>query len=208
MKEIETGKDKIKKICDAIKLQTIEPAKQKADEIIENAKLEAKIIIENAEKEKTQLLSETDIEIQKKEKLCLSAIKSASRQVIDQLKQDFENQFFTKNLQDIVEKATISPDIISNLIVSMIEAIEKEGVDVDLSALIPKMADTQAINMLLTKDIISKLKEKKVIEGNFSGGAKIKLHDKKITIDMSDEALKEIIARYIRKDFRDMIFKV
>ena len=37
MKGLETGKDKIQKICDALRKETLEPAKQEAREIVEKA---------------------------------------------------------------------------------------------------------------------------------------------------------------------------
>lgn len=208
MKEIETGNDKIKKICDAIKTQTIEPAKQRAEEIIENAKSEAREIKRNAEKARQEILLQADKELQQKQHLALSSIKSAAKQVIDQLKQELENDFFAKNLNELISKSMSDPGIISKLITVIIESIEKEGLDIDLSAIIPQKVGANKINLLLAKDILDKLKEKKVIEGDFSGGVKVKLHDKQITIDISDEALTDLVSRYIRKDFREMIFKV
>jgi V/A-type H+/Na+-transporting ATPase subunit E len=207
MNEIETGNDKIKKICDAIKTQTIEPAKQRANEILENAKLEAIEIKKRAEYERESLLRETEKEIAKKQNLCLSSIKSASRQIIDQLKQEIESDFFNKNLHDLVVKASIDPALISKLITAIIRAIEKDGIDTDLSAIVAKEAGADKITLLLAADILGKLREKKVVEGGFSGGAKIKLLGKQITIDISDEALIELISKYIRKEFRDIIFK-
>jgi V/A-type H+/Na+-transporting ATPase subunit E len=208
MKEMESGNDKIKKICDAIKTQTIEPAKQRAEEIVENARLEAKEIKKNAEKARQEILLNADKELLQKENLCLSSIKSAAKQVIDQLKQDLENDFFAKNLNELISKSSSDPGTIAKLITAIVESIEKEGVDVDLSAIIPQKIGADKINLLLAKDILEKLREKKVIEGGFSGGAKVKMHDKQITIDISDEALTDLVARYIRKEFREMLFKV
>ena len=208
MKEIETGKDQIKKICSAIKTQTIEPAKQQAKEIIENAKLEAKQIIEAAEKQREEIFAKTEEEVERRKKLCASSIKYACIQVIDKLKQEIENRFFKSNLHELVKKASSDPDIIAKLITSIVKAIDREGIDVDLSAFIPKEISAEKINKLLLKDILDELQEKKVLEGAFSGGAKVKLHDKQITIDISDEALNDLIAEFIRKDFRDMIFGV
>jgi V/A-type H+/Na+-transporting ATPase subunit E len=208
MKEIDTGNEKIRKICDAIKTQTIEPAKQRAEEIIENAKLEAKEIKKNAEKSRQEIFLQTEKEVQQKQNLCLSSIKSAAKQVIDQLKQELENDFFSKNLNELISGSLADPSLIAKLITAIVQSIEKEGLDVDLSAIIPQKVGAENISVLLAKDVLEKLREKKVIEGGFSGGAKVKLHDKQITIDISDEALTDLVARYIRKEFREMIFKV
>ena len=39
------GQDKIKKICDQLREETLEPAKQEAEEMLENAKKQAEKII-------------------------------------------------------------------------------------------------------------------------------------------------------------------
>ena len=48
MKGLESGKDKIQKICDALRKETLEPAKQEAREIVENAHMQASEIVTEA----------------------------------------------------------------------------------------------------------------------------------------------------------------
>ena len=48
---MDTGKDKVKKICDVLRKETLEPAKLEADEMIESAKERAREIIALAEQE-------------------------------------------------------------------------------------------------------------------------------------------------------------
>ena len=48
MKGLKNGRDKIKEICDVLKQETLEPAKQKAREVIENAQLQAEEILKEA----------------------------------------------------------------------------------------------------------------------------------------------------------------
>lgn len=206
MNDWATGKNKIEEICDVLRKQTIEPAKQQASEIIENAKTEAEAIKEKAQKEAKELISLAVKESEQKKKLCASSIHSASKQVIDRLKQDIEEHFFKTNLKELVVKELEKPDVIAKIITAVIHAIEKEGINSDLSAYVPKQVGADRVSLLLASDVLSKLKEKKVLEKEFSGGAKVKLLDKEITLDISDEALSELIAEYVRKDFREMIF--
>ena len=208
MKKMETGENKIKKICDELRKQTIEPAKNQGKEIIENAKIEAQNIINDAQKKAENLLKETFKEIELKKKQGLTALKLSCRQVIDELKQRIEKGFFQKNLKDLVVNASNDQEIIKNLITSIILAIEKEGIESDLSAYISKNISKKEINKSLLKNILDKLKEKEVIQGEFLSGVKIKLIDKDIILDISDDALMDLISEYIRKDFREMIFKM
>ncbi|NGX55813.1 MAG: V-type proton ATPase subunit E [Candidatus Anoxychlamydiales bacterium] len=208
MKDLLKGDDKIQKICDVIKKETLDPAKQQALKIIENAKIESKSIIKKANIESEKIINDAKKEIEKEKKIFDSALNLAARQGFDDLKQKIEKELFNKNLKDLIIENTKEPKIIANLINIIIKIIEEEGLDVDISAYIPKYTNPKAVNDFLIAHIKDKLREKEVILSDFEGGAKIKLHENEITIDMSNKALKELIANYIRSDFREKIFNV
>ena len=73
---------------------------------------------------------------------------------------------------------------------------------------IPKEISPRSINTLLGDRILDRLAEKSVAVGDFQGGVQIRLKGRNVTIDISDATVRELIARYIRLDFRDMIFNV
>ncbi len=133
-------------------------------------------------------------------------MEQSSKQCIESLRQSIENQLFNHHLEDSIRRHTAEPQVIADIITGLLKALEKEGIRADLTAVIPKTASVQSINTLLGKDILDKLKDHSVEIGDFDGGVQIKLKDKQLTLDMSDEALKELVARYVRKDFRKLIF--
>ena len=135
-----------------------------------------------------------------------SSLEQASKQSLEELKQNIESKLFNSELDRLLSKELSNPQVISQLISSMIQAIQKEGLSTDFSALIPKVASAQELNALLGKGILEKLKEGSVTVGDFAGGARLKLHDRKMTIDMSEAALKELFSQYLRKDFRKLLF--
>ena len=208
MGDLESGEDKIQKICDFIRNETLDPAREQAKEIIENAHIQADQIIKKAHREKESLIKEAKKEIQKEKKVFDSSLTLAIRQALEELKQKIEKEMFSKNLKDVIIKTTKDPKIIADLINTIIKTIEKFGIDGDISAYIAKGVDIKAINAHLLKEAVDKLKEKELIIGDFEGGIKLKLHDMQITIDLSDKALKELVADYIRADFRNLIFNV
>lgn len=65
----------------------------------------------------------------------------------------------------------------------------------------------RAVNEALGKEITSKLKEKGVSVGNFSGGAELKVEERNWVLDMSSEVLLDLLTRFLQKDFREMIFQ-
>ena len=72
VKGLETGKDKIQKICDALRKETLEPAKQEAREIVENAHLAASEIVREAKKKAEAAVSKAEIEINEKKKVIIN----------------------------------------------------------------------------------------------------------------------------------------
>ena len=208
MKGLESGKDKIQKICDALRTETLEPAKQEAREIVENAHLQASEIVKDAEAKAAKAIASAEREIEERKKLCQSSLQLSCRQAVEQLKQKIEEQLFNKQLAEFVAKETADPKIVAHLINSLMKAIEEKGIDDELIALIPREISPKAINALLATQILNKLEKQTVTVGDFAGGAQIRLKGRQMTIDMSDTVVRELIAQYIRRDFRDLIFNL
>lgn len=208
MKGLETGKEKIQKICEAIRTETLEPAKQEADELIENAHLQAAEILRNAEKNAAELIKKAKEQIEEKEKIFQSSLQLASRQGVEVLKQKIEENLFDQTLDTLIKNETTEPKLIAKIIDSFMKAMIEKGLDEDFVALIPKEISPRMINSLLGKEILERLQGHSVAVGDFDGGAQIQIKDKHLTIDVSNTTVKELIARYIHRDFREMIYSV
>jgi len=206
MKEMEKSEKKIQKICEFIKNETLLPAKQQAKEIIQNAQDEAVKIIEHANKEKERLLKEASGQIEKEKKVFDSSIKLATKQALEDLKQKIEKNLFSENLLTNLKNVQNDPGIIANLITVIINAIEKNGLDSDISVYVSKNAKLKEISAFLAKNIIDKLKEKQLVIDDFDGGVKIKLHKEKVTIDVSSKSIMAMVAEFIKIDYRKLIF--
>ena len=126
----------------------------------------------------------------------------------DALKQSIEEKLFDQELAKLITKHTHDPKVLSQLITAVVKAIEKDGLEANLSIYVPAAVPARDVNTLLAHEILEKLKEKSVLVGPFTGGIEVKLHKENITVDITDSALKELVANYIRKDFREMIFGV
>lgn len=206
MKTLEKGSDKIKKICDVLRHETLEPAKQEAQAIIEDAKARAAEIIAEAERQKQRIIDNAKVVIEQERNVFQSSLVQASKQSMEALRQIIEHKLFNDQLQALIDNSTSDPTIIAKLINTIVQAIEKEGLDVNLSAVVPRGVSVTEVNRLLLESVIKKLKEGGVTVGTFGGGLQVKLLNKKMTIDMTDAALKELVANYVRKDFRKLLF--
>lgn len=208
MKGLESGKDKVKKICEVLKKETLEPAKREAEEILQLAHAEAEKIIAEANAQAKTIGADAKKEIERQRNVFQSSLNQACKQSLEFLKQEIENNLFNKEFSSLITKQTQEPKVLAELITAIVKAIEKEGIDSDLTAYVSSVVPAQAVNSLIAKEILGRLKEKGVVIGSMQGGIAIKLHKDNITLDITDAALKELVSQYIRKDFRDMLFAV
>lgn len=206
MKTLDKGQDKIKKIADGIKSEVLEPAKKQAEEIIDEANQKAELIIKNAERQAQKIIENAKQSIEHERNVFHSSLTQSSKQTLESLRQSIEQRLFNDELESIVAKQTSDPNVIANLIAAVVKAIENEGLSADISAIIPKGVSTQQVNQLLAQEVLDKLQGKSVSVGDFAGGAQVRLLDKKLTLDITDETLVEYLRNYVRKDFRKLIF--
>jgi len=207
MENLDTGKDKIKKICEILKNESLQPAKEEAQKILEVAEQEARNIIRDAEAKADSILQASKAKATKERELFDNSIRQAFQQGVESLRQEIDNKLFNKELTHWVNSQTAEPHLAAQLITALVNALEKEGTSADFSALVPSTVPPEKVNTLLLKHVLEKLREKSVVVGDFLGGVQLKLHDKKMTLDLSDAALKELIGRYVRKDFREILFR-
>ncbi len=208
MKGLETGKDKIQKICDTIRKDTLEPAKQEAREVVENAHIQAKEIVRLAQKQAEESLKAVSLAIEEKKKVFEASLQMACRQGIESLKQKVEEELFHRELFDLVVKEMGDPNTVAALLNSFMKSMESQGIEEDFIAVIPKSVTPRSISALLTAGALERLKKGAITVGDFAGGAQIQLKGRQITMDISDAGLRELIARYIRRDFRELVFGV
>lgn len=206
MRSLEKGQDKIQQICDKLRHGTLEPAEKEAQHIIEEARKKAEVIKADGERHVEQLIKQTRGQIEQERNVFHSALQQAAKQTVEGLRQEIEHKLFNDELQQILEKQMADPKIIAELINGIVKAIEKDGLTTDLTAVIPRLVSTDDINDLLIENVRKRLKGKSLEVGGFAGGVQVKLIGKKMTIDLTDQAIKELLANYMRKDFRKLIF--
>lgn len=203
----ETGRDKVKQICEVLRKETLEPAIDEAKTILDDAHSKGKQIIEEAKAKSNKMIADAEKEIEKKQGVFKASLNQGARQSVEWLRQEIEERLLNQNLAAMLSKATSSPQILADMVEAVVKAIGEEGLETDLSAIIPSAIEPRQVNELLGKEVIDHLKEKSVIVGPQKGGIEMKLHKENITIDLSEEALLELMIRFIRKDFHKYFFE-
>jgi len=155
----------VKKICEILRKETLEPAVQEADSIVEEAKAKAGQIIADAKGKASKMIEEASAEIEKRQGVFKASLNQGARQSVEWLKQEIEERLLNRNLAELIAKSTSSPEVLAHMVTAVIKAIEDEGLETDLSAIIPSAVEARAVNELLGKELLAKLKEKSVLVG-------------------------------------------
>jgi vacuolar-type H+-ATPase subunit E/Vma4 len=87
-----------------------------------------------------------------------------------------------------------------------IELIQAKGWDKDFSLEIAKTPEADQLIEHILSECSSKLKRGQIIAGLHEGGFRLKLHDKRMTLDASDSALAELLGQFLRKEWRTRLF--
>ena len=206
MKSMDTGKDKVKKICDVLKRETLDPVKKEADAILLKAREEGHKIVEEAKREAKRIEAESKRKIDEERNIFQASINLACKKSLSFLKQEIEDKLFHPQIEVWIKNQLQDPQVVANLISAVIKGIEKEGIDVDLEALIPLSVSAKKVTEELIKGIATRLQKEAIRVGDFEGGAQVRMVDQNITLDISEEALKMLVARFVRGEFRLVFF--
>lgn len=208
MKTLEKGQEKIKKICDLLREESLEPAKREGERIVDEAQRQAQSLIAQAEQEAGRIVAEARKEMEQEKNAFEASLLLSSKQALESLREEIEKKFFNEHLPSVISKNAADPKVVAELLSAIVQALKKDGLAAELNAIVPNSIQPRQVNELLLADVLNTLKDKSVQIGNFGGGVQLKIDKKNLTIDVSDRALKELLSTYlVRKDFRKMIFE-
>lgn len=154
------------------------------------------------------MIEAAEKEMEEKKRVFHASLNLACRQGIEELKQKIEKDLFQKELSNLVTQEMSEPKVIANLLNSFMKSMEEKGIEEDFAASIPKNISPRVINELLASRVLDRLEDQTVVASDISGGVQIQMKGREITVDISDTVVRELIAQYIRRDLRDLVFNV
>jgi V/A-type H+-transporting ATPase subunit E len=205
-KTLQKGDDKIQQICDQLRLETLDPAREEAKQIVDDASVKAEEIIAAARKEVERLHKDARNQIEQERNVFESSLEQASKMVLEKLRQSIEKQLLREELFTELENKASSPEVIAKIINALIDAIDKEGINSDLQATIPRAVSVQQLTQYLTEKTLNRLKKDNIVLNDIRGGVQLKLKDKRITLDMTEKTLQDLLVEYVGSAFRERLF--
>ncbi|MDN3504819.1 MAG: hypothetical protein P0S95_04510 [Rhabdochlamydiaceae bacterium] len=207
MKLIDSSDKKVKKICDVLVRETLEPAKKQAEEIIEEANLAAKKCIELAQQKGRQIIEKARLDVEEKQRVFDSSLKVSSQKALTALRDQIEKQLFSDELDAQVSKYLSEKDVVAKLIDALISTLNKEGLKTDLDVIISNKFKPEEISAALLEASRLSLSDKGVSVASMDGVI-IKSVEKSFSIDVTDEAIKLLMSRYAQESLRKILFNL
>lgn len=199
---------KLDQLCRKLKDKTLEPALSEAQKIKDEAQLFAKGLIDQAHKERDQIIASAQTELDRQKKAFESALETAKTQVISGLQQEIETAVFNPEIKTLIvhelKDEKLLKKIIEALVVCAKDTVEKGAHIGDL--MLSKGLSEETVAKVVSQKTLEAVKGKVIQLPAIQGGAKLKIEEKNLTLDLSDEAIEELLFSYMRKEFRDLVF--
>jgi len=199
--------EKLQEICNALRRETLEPARLEAQQLIDKTTQECRQRLHEAQEEAERIREQARAQIRKEQEMARVHLQQAVRQALASLREAIEGQVLQRRLVEELSGPLKDPDVIARLIQALATALERDGLATNLEALIAKTVEPRAVNQHLAQALLEKLRGGTVEVGRFEGGMRLKLCDQQLTVEVTDSVLQELLAAYLRRDFRDMLFQ-
>lgn len=206
MKNAMRGDEKVKEICDLLRNDVLSPAKNEAEAILNQAHQEAKAIIQKAKKEASELLEQNQNEIRRQKEVFESSLKLSAKQSLQFLQGLIEKQLLDRSLLASIVEKTNSDEIVTKMIDAVVTAVQKEGLGTDLEVVVSQSVDPKQLLAALSNEVKKTIGENGIVIGEIQSGVQVRIIDQNMSIDFSGNVLKELLANFVREDFRKILF--
>lgn len=203
---MDSAQDTVQQLCELLQSQALEPAQKQAQEIVEQAKSKALQILEQAQQQALATIQQAKAQIEQEQQIANASLKQAAKQVVQHLRQELEQTLFSDKIKEMSQEALSETKNLSQIISAYIQAIHDRGISADFSAQVCKNSNLEKLSEEVGQSAIAKLKEGHLLPVLPQNGVKIQLHDAKITIDASSNALEELLSQFLRKNLRERFF--
>lgn len=203
-----------------LKAEGVQKGQTQADEIVKEAKAHANSTIKQAQAQADQIVSKAREESENLQKAAHEALKVAFRDTQLALKTQL-TQRFTGEVQRLVGAETQKPEILQKLILEVAgKAKEEVAESQQVEIMLPRRVDgleelsrnpeelEQGILTyfvrLVSQDLLREGVNFGVAQDN-QGGLKLKLVDKEVVLELSDQAIAESILEHLQPRFRALL---
>lgn len=205
MKHLDTGADKIKKICDAIRHETIEPAKQQAKVILEQASEQATKIIQDARSQAESILETAKKQHEKEKHIFEASMAHSAKLFKEKLRIEIEEHFLSKSLDQLSMHLFNSEEMCAKLVSALIAGFSNKTMGGDLTLILSHNLNKQEFVKHLSSDVKARIS--RVDSSDNISGVVLKCEGENLRIELNREQLTEALLETLRSDFRKYFYQ-
>lgn len=200
------GDERLAAICQVIRNETLEPALQEAESIKAAAEREATRIRTEAKQQADRMLQELRSNLREERAAFDASLEQSSRQVIGIIKERVEKALFNPELDRYLNDEFSSERKTAKLLDLLIDELQKEGIEGDICVWIGKNLSKDVLVEHLGKAALKHLPKEGLYVGEQPYGFVLQVKSKHLSVEITPESLKEMLAGFIRSDFRKFFF--
>lgn len=218
----EKNSNGVDELIQRLKIEGVKAAQDESNRIITNARSEAERIIADAKKNAETILKNTKERIDKEQSAAHDAMAIAYRDLIIDIKNHIKTQF-SSDVERMVKETLVHPDMIKSFVQAACNKILGENkfeLHDNYEILLPEQLlkldditkDPESASkgeladfiFSIQKDMLSKgITFKQGVKG--TSGIQIRLVEKQIQVDLTDESIKAILMEYLNPRFRAVL---
>ena len=203
----------VQELIDRVRDQGVKAARDESEVLLREARQKAKAILDEARAEAEQLDAKTRAEIDAYRTASMDALKLAARDTVLELKSGVMSRFeeFVKRL---VVSATRDKELVKSIVLVLAgkaatELIKDKDIEVRISnALLTGKQDLEEEAKLAILGLSSDMLREGiqlVPDSEIEGGARVRLKQDKLEIDLSDRAISRMIAQRLLPRFKAIL---
>lgn len=202
-----TGDERLAAICQMIRNDTLDPAKEEAENITHAAERDAARIRAEAKQQAERMLQDARTLIREEREMFDASLDQASRQVVALLKEKIEQSLFNPTLDSYLSSEFKSEQKTAALLDLLIQQLQSEGIQGDLAVWLGNHLSKEEVIKHLGQEAIKKISKEALQIGTHNYGFILKIINRHLLIDITPEALKEMLSTFLRPEFRAFLFK-
>lgn len=197
----------VEQLIDRLKSDGVAKGKHEADAILADAKKQALEIVDAARREADQILGEAKDEAERLRKTSGQALQLAGRDAMLKLRESFQLQFENR-LRKLVGTALREPDTLRKLILEVAGKNRPDAPGANVQLLLPHAAGESDPLSGYVAGLTAEMLADGVTFGvgeDVDAGVRVRLGDRDVEVDLSDEALAAFLSRFLIPRFRELM---
>lgn len=194
-------------MIDRLKSDGVAKGKHEADAILTDAKKQALEIVDAAQREADKILTDAKDEAERLRKTSGQALQLAGRDAMLKLRESFQLQFENR-LRKLVGDSVREPDTLRKLILEVAGKNRPDSLGDDVQLLLPHAAGASDPLSSYVGGLTAEMLADGVTFGvgeDVDAGVRVRLGDRDVEVDLSDEALAAFLSRFLIPRFRELM---